>query len=84
MQIINSDTQKMRDKKIKMIPEMLNLLGCSKDNFKKLLQNMNYKVFQKDEDTFFTYAPKKIKRKIFNKKTEKESPFGVLKNLDLS
>ena len=45
---------------------------------------MNYKVFQKDEDTFFTYAPKKIKRKIFNKKTEKESPFGVLKNLNLS
>ena len=45
---------------------------------------MNYKVFQKGEDTFFTYAPKKIKKKIFNKKNEKESPFGVLKNLDLS
>ncbi len=84
MQIINSDTQKMKNKQIKMIPEMLNLLGCSKDNFKKLLRNMNYKVFQKDEDTFFTYAPKKVKRKIFNKKTEKESPFGVLRNLNLS
>ena len=23
---------------IKMVPEMLNLLGCSKDNFKKLLK----------------------------------------------
>ena len=32
-----------------MIPEMLNLLGCSKDNFKKLLQKMNYKVFEKEE-----------------------------------
>ena len=27
---------------------------------------------------------KKVKRKIFNKKTEKESPFGVLRNLNLS
>ena len=26
---------------------MLNLLGCSKDNFKKLLQKMNYKIFDK-------------------------------------
>ena len=31
---------------------MLNLLGCSKDNFKKLLQKMNYKIFDKDEETF--------------------------------
>ena len=31
MQIINSNNEK----EIKMIPEMLNLLGCSKENFKK-------------------------------------------------
>merc|ERR1711966_234098 len=42
MQIINSDSKE--NKEIKMIPEMLNLLGCSKDNFKKLLQKMGYKV----------------------------------------
>jgi ATP-dependent RNA helicase SUPV3L1/SUV3 len=35
MQIINSN---LKNKEIKMIPEMLNLLGCSKDNFKKLLK----------------------------------------------
>ena len=34
MQIINSDSKD--DKEIKMTPEMLNLLGCNKDNFKKL------------------------------------------------
>ena len=38
MQIINSNSEK--EKEVKMIPEMLNLLGCSKDNFKKLLQNI--------------------------------------------
>ena len=35
-----------------MIPEMLNLLGCSKDNFKKLLKSMNYKIIEKNEDIF--------------------------------
>ena len=45
---------------------------------------MKYKVFQKKEDTFFIYVPKKMKKKIFNNKSEKESPFGVLKDLNLS
>ena len=48
MLIINSPNSK-ENKEIKIIPEMLNLLGCSKDNFKKLLQKMNYKIFDKDE-----------------------------------
>jgi ATP-dependent RNA helicase SUPV3L1/SUV3 len=43
MQIINSKSEK----EIKMIPEMLNLLGCNKDNFKKLLLNMGYRVIEK-------------------------------------
>ena len=34
VQIINSELKK--EKEIKMIPEMLNLLGCNKENFKKL------------------------------------------------
>ena len=36
MQIINSNSEK--NKEIKMIPEMLNLLGCNKENFKKLIK----------------------------------------------
>ena len=36
MLIINSSNSK-ENKEIKMTPEMLNLLGCSKENFKKLL-----------------------------------------------
>ena len=39
MLIINAPDSK-ENKEIKMIPEMLNLLGCSKENFKKLLQKM--------------------------------------------
>ena len=80
MQIINSNSEK--EKEIKMKPEMLNLLGCNKENFKKLLKNMNYNVFEKDNDVFFKYVPKKTKQKNFTKKSKKESPFGVLKNLN--
>ncbi len=81
MQIINSGSDEKNE--IKLVPEMLNLLGCSKDNFKKLIQNMNYKVIEKDQDTFFKYIPKKRNKKSFNKSTNKENPFGVLKNLNL-
>ena len=44
--IINSSSKE--NSEIKLVPEMLNLLGCSKDNFKKLLQKMNYKIFEKE------------------------------------
>ena len=81
MQIINSDSEK--NKEIKMIPEMLNLLGCSKDNFKKLLQKMGYKVFDKKEETFFKYNPIKKFKKISNKKISSENPFKILKSLNL-
>ena len=81
VQIINSNPEK--EKEIKMVPEMLNLLGCSKDNFKKLLKCMNYKVIEREKDIFFRYHPKKNFKKN-NKKMTKESPFGILKNLNLS
>ena len=79
VQIINIKSEK----DIKVIPEMLNLLGCNKDNFKKLLKSMNYKIIEKDKEVFFRYYPKKSFKKS-NKKIEKESPFGVLKNLNFN
>ncbi len=80
VKIINSNSEK----EIKMIPEMLNLLGCSKENFKILLENMNYKVVEKNNEIFFRYMPKKNKKKNFERKSSKESPFGVLKNLSFN
>ena len=80
MKIINSNTQK--DKEVKMIPEMINLLGCNKENFKKLLKCMNYKIIDKDNEIFFKYKPERKLKKI-NKKVSKENPFGILKNLNL-
>ena len=82
MQIINSGSDKKKE--IKLVPEMLNLLGCSKDNFEKLIKKMGYKTFKKDEEIYFSYTlPKRIKKNINNKKLN-DSPFGILKNLNIN
>ena len=82
MKIINSNSDK--DKEIKLIPEMLNLLGCSKENFKKLIKIMGYKVKEKDSEVFFKYVINKKFKKTINKKTARENPFGILKDLNLN
>ena len=47
IKIMNSSKEK--NKEIKLIPEMLNLLGCSKEDFLKLIKKMNYSSFTKNE-----------------------------------
>ena len=82
VQIINANTEKRKE--IKMVPEMLNLLGCSKDNFKILLKCMNYNVTEKNKEIYFKYSPKKKQKKIFDKKKIKENPFKILKNINFN
>ncbi|MDC3139624.1 helicase-related protein [Candidatus Pelagibacter sp.] len=70
-------------KEIKLIPEMLNLLGCNKENFVKLIKKMNYKTYEKDNNLYFKYIPL---RKIIKKDTYKsnnDNPFNVLSQLNL-
>ena len=82
MMIINSGSEESKD--IKLTPEMLNLLGCNKNNFKRLIKKMNYKITEKNEELFFKYLPPKKPKKVFTKKVNKENPFEILKNLDLN
>ena len=82
VQIINSNSEKDTNKEIKLVPEMLNLLGCSKDNFKKLIEKMNYKTIERDKDIYFKYNPKKQIKRIFKKIEPSNSPFKVLKDLN--
>jgi len=82
VQIINSDPEK--GKEIKLVPEMLNLLGCSKENFRKLIEKMNYKTFDKDKDIYFKYNPQKQIKKAFKKTAAINNPFKVLKNLNFN
>ena len=82
MQIINTNTE--QKKEIKVVPEMLNLLGCNKENFVSLLKKMNYIITKKDEEFYFKYNPSKNRRKFNKKIISKENPFNILKNLDLN
>ena len=78
------NSQKDQKKEIKVIPEMLNLLGCSKENFKRLLKKMNYKIYEKDKEFFIKYIPEKKKSsKKHDKKDYSNNPFNILNQLNL-
>ena len=63
---------------------MLNLLGCSKENFKKLLKKMDYKIYEKEKEFFIKYVPtKKRIIKKYDKKDYSNNPFSVLNQLNL-
>ncbi len=71
------------EKDIKLVPEMLNLLGCSKEDFLKLIKKMNYYSYEKDQETYFRYSPTKNTKKQFSSKIlKKENAFSILKNIN--
>ena len=84
MTIMKLRDEKEKDKEIKLIPEMLNLLGSNKENFVKLLQKMNYRTYKKNNDIYFKYIPNKknIKKKEKVIKTS-DNPFKILSQLNL-
>ena len=86
LQIINSNKEiKDSNREIKLIPEMLNLLGCNKENFISLIQRMSYKTFEKNDELYFKYIPKKNKSKKFNKNNQlNDNPFKILKNINFT
>ena len=71
------------NKKIKLTSEMLNLLGCNKENFLKLIKHMDYKSFEEKNETYFKYLPRK---KVYESKQgigNKDNPFSVLNQLNI-
>ena len=70
-----------KDKKFKINSEMMNLLGCSKENFYKLMTYMNYKR-DKVADTYIFKGEKKRKEKII-RFDNKENPFNKLLSLNI-
>ena len=81
VQIINTNSDSKA--KIKLVPEMLNLLGCSKNNFIQLIQKMNYKTSEENNEFYFKYAPIKQKiKKLVNETQKTDNPFNVLKNIN--
>ena len=73
--------EKTKGKKFTVNAEMMNLLGCSKENFYKLMAYMNYKK-DNELDTYIFRGERKKKKKIiqFDKK---ENPFNKLLSLNI-
>jgi len=74
-----------KNNEFKINSNMINLIGCSKENFFKLLELMEYKSKKnaKNKEEFFIYRPKSIKNKRLkeNRKISKDNPFGKLSEL---
>ena len=70
-----------KDRKFKINAEMMNLLGCSKENFYKLMTYMDYKK-DKSLDTYIFKGEKRKKEKII-RFDKKENPFNKLLSLNI-
>ena len=70
-----------KDKKFKINAEMMNLLGCSRENFYKLMTFMNYKK-DKAVDTYIFKGERRKKEKII-RFDKKENPFNKLLTLNI-
>ncbi len=70
-----------KDRKFKVNADMMNLLGCTKENFYKLMTYMNYKK-DKTLDTYVFKGEKNRKEKII-RFDKKENPFNKLLTLNI-
>ena len=70
-----------KDRKFQINTDMMNLLGCSKENFYKLMTYMNYKK-DKSVDTYIFQGEKRRKEKLI-KFDKKENPFNKLLSLNI-
>ncbi len=70
-----------KDRKFQINAEMMNLLGCTKENFYKLMIYMNYKK-DKTKDTYIFTGERKKNDK-FIKFDKKENPFKKLLSLNI-
>jgi ATP-dependent RNA helicase SUPV3L1/SUV3 len=74
--------EKSIDRKFKISPEMMNLLGCTKEDFYKLVELMNYKKSKEADTYYFAGENRKNKEKIIVKK-DKTNPFSKLLALNI-
>ncbi len=73
--------EKTAHRKFKIDSEMMNLLGCSKDDFHKLMDKMNYKK-DKEKDVYIFLGESRKKNKI-KKILNNSSPFKKLLDLNI-
>ncbi len=71
-----------KDNIFELTSDMLNLLGASKEDFKELMKQMNYKYIEEKEKFYFKYTPKKNNTKLSKAKTF-NSPFSKLQKITI-
>ena len=71
-----------KDNIFELTNEMLNLLGCTKEDFKELMKEMNYKLIEENKKILFKYITKKNFSKKINIKNS-NSPFYQLKKIKI-
>ena len=77
--------ENVKDGMFKIDSNMINLIGCSRENFYKLLELMEYKrkKIKDDKEEFFMYKPRFSKgtKGKKDKKANKDNPFDKLSEL---
>ena len=65
---------------------MINLLGCTKVNFLKLMVYMGYIYEEKNNEIYLQYKPfrKKIYAKIKKDSRKDDNPFKILSNVNFN
>ena len=71
-----------KNRKFKINSEMMNLLGCTKENFYKLIDLMNYKKSKEADTYYFNGENRKNKEKTIIRK-DKTNPFSKLLALNI-
>ena len=70
------------NRKFKILPEMMNLLGCTKEDFFKLMNLMSYKKSE-NSDTYYFFQDNKKKKEKVNLKKNEANPFVKLLALNI-
>ena len=73
--------ERTKNRKFKITAEMMNLLGCTKENFHKLMHLMDYKK-DKERDTYIFSGDLKKNNRFVKAKSAK-SPFNKLLSLNI-
>ena len=73
---------KTKQGRFKINSDMMNLLGCTKENFHKLMNFMDYKR-HKEKDTYVFLGEKRIKNKRILKDKDRYNPFKKLLSLNI-
>ncbi len=71
---------KSKNYKFKLDSKILNLLGCSKDDFTKFIKYLNYRILDKTDDSVFKFIPKKSKK---ISKIKRANVFSVLQKFKI-